>query len=610
MAIVRWAKEVWLLGQHEKPGDALTPLEVCRAADIINKPKKCKQGPLLAVKEALQTLGWTLQGGGGILVIDGVATPLKYHSPREIGRMVVESWQVKKFKEATEKMEKRQQEMAICRPMGQWCQQLARDLVNTRNFSGKERALAYQLLAGVAPTGQWYHEHGWCSNGKCGCGNMDTIQHRLGGCDQREACPYGTKSYVDFWLLVSMPEVPARRHPEGFNLCMDGEGTLSDQEDLVLQQGTFYADGSVRWPRWKDLATGGLAVVARDPQVVIYAESAADTVRQTAVNMEMASLRAAITRITCDSKIRIGMDCQAVVDGWKKRVRLGQEANCLHAGHWRFINEFMDMHQPDVQVFKIKAHREKSSVPQEEMADYLGNDLADVWAKQAAGDRTSVLLMDSADEILTQNLAKARKVVSWLAAGSWPNGKELGRPPGRGVRTSKVYTRMGLDQGGHWWLWQGKAWRCGLCSKLTRSRSTQRRDVCPGSIEKAGVHPSHKVVRATGLTQFWICVACGGTRTGSHGLTGPCHPGTKAAGERIKLLRKDLHPYSRLPITIGRWQAGISEVGIMANAAHGAEAARSQVEHFGQGGMEEDHGLDEAEAYSDEDVFDYGFDMG
>ena len=42
----------------------------------------------------------------------------------------------------------------------EWCQQLVRDLVHTKNFESRARALTVQLFAGTVPAGAWRQAHG------------------------------------------------------------------------------------------------------------------------------------------------------------------------------------------------------------------------------------------------------------------------------------------------------------------------------------------------------------------------------------------------------------------------------------------------------------------
>ena len=94
-----------------------------------------------------------------------------------------------------------------------------RDLVHTKKFDGRARAIAVQIMAGAVPTGSWLHAHGWKTDGLCECGAQDTLAHRLNGCAVRCGCPVkGVRSYRDFWDLFETPPLPRKIHEEGFAL--------------------------------------------------------------------------------------------------------------------------------------------------------------------------------------------------------------------------------------------------------------------------------------------------------------------------------------------------------------------------------------------------------
>ena len=85
--------------------------------------------------------------------------------------------------------------------------------------------------------------HGWRTEGRCECGEADTLAHRLEGCPIREACPVrGISPYKDFWALLATPPLPPRRHPRGLSLDQ-GVG-----EDIYFDNGHIFQDGSVKCP--------------------------------------------------------------------------------------------------------------------------------------------------------------------------------------------------------------------------------------------------------------------------------------------------------------------------------------------------------------------------
>lgn len=66
----------------------------------------------------------------------------------------------------------------------------------------------------------------------------------------------------DFWKLLERPDIPEPFEVGGVFTAMQG-GQYTTHEELELGAGSLYLDGSVRWPRWACLATGGYAAVKK-----------------------------------------------------------------------------------------------------------------------------------------------------------------------------------------------------------------------------------------------------------------------------------------------------------------------------------------------------------
>ena len=162
-ALIRWAREVWLLGSKARPGDALGAKEVASAAQVIqdslDSGKAMVNGPLWAVREAMRQLGWRIHSGGSAVevVSTGEVIRLNLTSPRELARRAWEHWQDTQFRKVHQDMAPRRKLMGEVAEQ-EWCQQLIKDLVFTKTFDGRARALAIQLLAGTVPS-MWGRRH-------------------------------------------------------------------------------------------------------------------------------------------------------------------------------------------------------------------------------------------------------------------------------------------------------------------------------------------------------------------------------------------------------------------------------------------------------------------
>ncbi len=232
-------------------------------------------------------------------------------------------------------------------------------------------------------------------------------------------------SYRDFWSLLVTPDIPAHIHPEGYQASWVPE-LLGQDEDAHFGASSVYSDGSVKWPRWKVAATGGWALLQRHGDQVsnAFAVSAAARLCQTSDFMDMNGLLSGVESLPSCGTVQFGIDCQMVVAGFVQRLWLADDDRAVNVGTWRLINEAMDrLPQVAAKVFKIKAHRSVDQVAPDGLEDCLGNEAVDLLAKQAATDRTSIELMKLAKAKLAGRLAKARRVVQWLADQAWPDSK-------------------------------------------------------------------------------------------------------------------------------------------------------------------------------------------
>ena len=300
-------------------------------------------GPLWAVREALRQLGWRIHSGGSALEVSvtGEIIRLNLTSPKEVARLAWEGWQDTLFRKVVQDLGPRRQLMGEA-DQQEWCHQLVRDLVATKTFDGRARAVAVQVLAGTVPTGSWLNAHGWCTEGKCGCGEADTVTHRLTGCSVRAGCPVqGIRAYKDLWALLVAPPVPEKMHPQGFVLqAQDPVGSA-----WRLESGEGYTDGSVRWPRWLCLASGGMALVQLDSEgrpVRWHAATLAQGCRQVAINTEMLALAAAAVHAPPNGILIIWADCQAVVSGFAQLETVADDHKNLYAGIWRIVRSALE----------------------------------------------------------------------------------------------------------------------------------------------------------------------------------------------------------------------------------------------------------------------------
>ncbi len=466
---------------------------------------------------------------------------LFYTSPAEIKRLVQVRWSELQFDKWVKGLEHRQTRFGY-KPENSWDQQLVTDLVSRSGLKGRQYTLAHQLVAGTAPTGQWLHEHGWKTTGACGCGHQDTLTHILQGCRVRAKCPVEHVSdQVGFWKLLERPDIPELFEEKGLFTAMQ-DGYYTTHEELEFGQGSIYLDGSVKWPRWKCLATGGYSAVKKTAGGVTGLAIAHNKrSNHTAVNMEHAALASTMTCLSDDS--RLVVDCSAVVTGFKQLPYIADNPNKLFAGTWRFVRHHLELLQEDdikIQVVKVKAHRNKADVQEGDMDDFIGNELADEWAKRAASNRPEARA-DAAEKCLQSNLRRARRVVKWLATQEWPDSKLLGK--------QQVQARCPKNREvKHCWVWNERWW-CRVCGVRSRNRHTQK---CIGEEWLSQVHASHNITLARmNEVPVALCTRCGGAKTGrSGGLRKHCKLMRSNPGGRLELISQCRHPYNKTRLNI------------------------------------------------------------
>jgi hypothetical protein len=248
-------------------------------------------------------------------------------------------------------------------------------------------------------------------------------------------------------------------------------------------------------------------------------------------------------------------------------------------------------------------------VREEELVDFIGNERADEWAKRAADDRPEQRT-EAAVEAMALAVKKARKVVEWLAEGSWPDSKALGKAPS-GVR-ERMRAGVKPPVSRHMWVWQGRRWGCVRCGVPgTRRRPTGGR--CAGGVSRLGVHESHRLRDCTaGGNPMLVCLVCGGSRTGHRGLESSCgvlSSRASAVKRRLCFLRDDRHPYNGGPLVWVRGRMGLAvekEAGeVLLGPSLGApgevmwDPGGGQMVDYGEGCEGRDPGLGEDDEWED-----------
>jgi hypothetical protein len=80
-----------------------------------------------------------------------------------------------------------------------------------------------------------------------------------------------------------------------------------------------------------------------------------------------------------------------------------------------------------IEDVKVKAHRDRDSIKEEYTEHFLGDEVVDMVAKQAANDKNIWGFMDAVEQALVTRRKKDRKVVVWLTKACGRTIKHWGR---------------------------------------------------------------------------------------------------------------------------------------------------------------------------------------
>ena len=89
-------------------------------------------------------------------------------------------------------------------------------------------------------------------------------------------------------------------------------------EEGGLTSGHGYSDGSVKWPRWFCLASGGMALVQLNAAGKAVRWLASTLTEDDRHDTEMYGMAAAAVYAPEDGELTLWVDCQAVVSGFAK----------------------------------------------------------------------------------------------------------------------------------------------------------------------------------------------------------------------------------------------------------------------------------------------------
>ena len=406
-------------------------------------------------------------------------------------------------------------------------------------------------LALAATNGIWEEERKWLAgflpSGTCLLcfSGQGTKEHRL--C----SCP-GVVHQIDWaWVEGSVPRHPATLDlPDLVPLRLFGwppapvervcAPTVWIQGELTAgRPGTYYGDGSCKWPQAKLCEAAAWPLVHGEVGRELPGISAA--LEGPFVSSFRGELAAALQffRVAGVGSEYVG-DCKAVIDAIRLEVPAHLTASTSRdADLWRKLHGLVRARRGDfLRVKWVKAHQARQAAAccgPEALAEWEGNRAADSLAKSAAGRHASasrVATLAAATRLASAALVR----LAFAASIGLDRSADLPRRRGRRSRASLEEE----SPGGHEPIaLAGGGWKCRVCRVTARTKAslrTFRAVPCRGAF--AGrIHASHKVRYTKGVLWCGRCGAYAVEKVVCLSRQCPGNPQSSAAGQRRVRLR-------------------------------------------------------------------------
>jgi Reverse transcriptase (RNA-dependent DNA polymerase) len=543
--LTRWAREVWMATDPHGPQDTdiLSHTELVVAARAIQDPNRTlPQGPLLAVRQALAQLGWTMQlpyhycnhTGFTLNLAEGTPALLRHHISTRFASL----------------QERMLRDKLYDRPSAivpHW--PLVRRLVHTKKLQRHHKSALMSALYGTLPAPAWLAGHGWQVEAKCvHCGEDRTAYHEAVGCG--EACPLRA--------LLSHTTVPPRLQ------CDDAiqayrNGTKVDEQDITFQAGIpIYTDGSAAHVQYSELATAAGAAFQQLPdgtrismaaQAPHYAPHSA--ISGEAIGLELALLGLRRHADHANISTDIVADCAAIVAGI-------QAPHTVSSYRAKYGGAFRTGHGILINAVKVKAHMTRAEAAERHQAHlWEGNEHADNEANRARASigPDGLAYIASQKDKFAQVITVLRAIVTAL-----PAVHEIEKP-----KVYKALRRARLNPDPHEYVWHRHHWQCTKCGHRSHTRRLPGQQGCLALRRlSANLHSTHRLRTAAcgdsrSTVPIVFCTTCGGYSSSRGSLLTKACRGTAATTQAVRL-RAGVHPRDRAPLlNIQAWKPALSQ---------------------------------------------------
>ena len=244
-----------------------------------------------------------------------------------------------------------------------------------------------------------------------------------------------------------------------------------------------------------------------------------------------------------EGDVHIKPDCNAAVDGLRKVIRGEMDKYCANAIQWQSIKEALTERRGHVRISRVDAHADVRAYIEQglDVADWLGNEMADALAGQAAEENSVSYgteanwfsLQGRATRILRRAIAVHRLFLAepgqHIARGVWVQGehpvqkaiKESGHQlikDERGAFQCKLCGQRAGRRQLKDWLAQGPCIALRMQGSEWKSLDAKTgRSVRIGSRQ---THASHCLAWHRGV---WFCTACGAYAKAVEDQKSTCH---------------------------------------------------------------------------------------
>jgi hypothetical protein len=538
--LVRWAREVWMATDPAGPtdSDVLTHHELVLAARTIqNTDQALPQGPLLAVRQALSFLGWTIQLPYHFCNHTGQLLNLSAGTPACLRHHIRNRFASLQERQLRDRLHERPTAIVPHWP-------LVRRLVHSKQLQRHHKSALMSAIYGTLPSPAWLAAHGWKIEGTCRhCGQDRTAHHEAAGCGH--PCPLRS--------LLAATQVPPKLDTED-GIIAYRNGTRVPEQDITFQAGIpIYTDGSAAHVHYPELATASGAAYQQLPdgtrlsmaaQAPYYAPQSA--ISGEAIGLELAFLGLGRHPDSRSLPTDIVADCAAIVAGIDNPAAVSSY-RAKYGGAFRQGKGIL------TQAVKVKAHLSKDEAAARGQAHlWEGNQQADNEANRARAHvgPAGLAYIAQQKERFSALVTLLHDIVACL-----PATHEIEKP--------KVYRALRAARrqpDPHDYTWLRHRWQCSKCGHRSSTRRLRGHQGCAALARlSSGLHNTHRLRTASyggtrSLVPIMYCTVCGGYSSSRGSLLTKACRGIAHTTQAVRL-RNGVHPRDRAPlINVQAWK--------------------------------------------------------